>query len=151
MAKYVAQRIRFQNGERHSVLHLPNGLPVHEVTLYLGRYRMKGRAANTIHFACTSLALLYRELAVARINLIERFQEGRFLTGHELDRLAAAAQQRIDDMDDDASGWRCCPRKECALRFSADDGGVLAQQPPCVSRFRQVVCIRESRILAGGR
>jgi hypothetical protein len=32
MPKYVAKRIRFRNGERRSVLHLPNGLPVHEVT-----------------------------------------------------------------------------------------------------------------------
>lgn len=99
MAKYVAQRIRFQNGERHSVLLLPNGLPVHEVTLYLGRYRTKGRAANTIHFVCTSLALLYRELAAARVNLLERLEQGRFLTSQELDRLAAAAQYRIDDLD----------------------------------------------------
>lgn len=104
MAKYVAQRIRFQNGERHSVLQLPNGLPVHEVTLYLGRYRTKGRAANTIHFVCTSLALLYRELAARKVNLVKRFEEGRFLTGQELDRLAAAAQYRIDDLEDETEG-----------------------------------------------
>lgn len=102
MGKYVAQRIRFQNGERHSVLQLSNGLPVHEVTLYLGRYRTKGRAANTIHFVCTSLALLYRELAAARVDLLKRFEQGRFLTSQELDRLAAAAQYRIDDLEEDA-------------------------------------------------
>ena len=100
MGKYVAQRIRFQNGERHSVLQLSNGLPVHEVTLYLGRYRTKGRAANTIHFVCTSLALLYRELAAARVDLLKRFEQGRFLSSQELDRLAAAAQYRIDDLDE---------------------------------------------------
>lgn len=102
MAKYVAQRIRFQNGERHSVLNVHGGLPVHEVTLYLGRYRKKGRAANTIHFVCTALALLYRELAAAKVPLLERLAEGRFLTIPELDRIAAAAQYRIDDLDDDA-------------------------------------------------
>lgn len=104
MSKYVAQRIRFQNGERHSVLQLSNGLPVHEVTLYLGRYRTKGRAANTIQFVCVSLALLYRELAAAGVNLLLRFEHGRFLTSQELDRLAAAAQYRIDDVDEDAAG-----------------------------------------------
>lgn len=104
MTKYVAQRIRFQNGERHSVLQSPNGLPVHEVTLYLGRYRTKGRAANTIHFVCTSLALLYREMAAGKVNLVKRFEEGRFLTGQELDGLAAAAQYRIDDLEADTEG-----------------------------------------------
>lgn len=102
MTNYVAQRIRFRNGERHSVLQLPNGLPVHEVTLYLGRYRAKGRAANTIHYVCVSLALLYRELAAARVNLLERLEQGRFLYSEELDRLAAAVQYRIDDLDEDA-------------------------------------------------
>lgn len=102
MGKYIAQRIRFQNGERHSVLQLPAGLPVHEVTLYLGRYRTKGRAANTIHFVCVSLALLYRELAGAGVNLLHRFEQGRFLNSQELNRLAAAVQYRIDDLDEDA-------------------------------------------------
>lgn len=103
MGMYTAQRIRFQNGERHSVLQLSNGLPVHEVTLYLGRYRTKGRAANTIHFVCVSLALLYRELAGAGVNLLQRFEQGRFLNSQELDRLAAAVQYRIDDLDEDAA------------------------------------------------
>jgi integrase len=101
LVKYVAQRIRFRNGERHSVLQVPNGLPVHEVTLYLGRYRTKGRAANTIHFVCTALALLYRELD-AKVNLLERLASGRFLAIQELDRLATAVQYRIDDLDEDA-------------------------------------------------
>jgi integrase len=106
MGAYVAQRIRFQNGERHSVLQLSSGLPVHEVTLYLGRYRTKGRAANTIHFVCVSLALLYCELAAAGVHLLQRFEQGRFLTSQELDRLAAAAQYRIDDLDEEAAGAR---------------------------------------------
>jgi integrase len=103
VGQYIAQRIRFQGGERHSVLQRPNGVPVHEVTLYLGGYRSRGRAANTIHFVCVSLALLYRELAAARVNLLERFEHGRFLDSQELDRLAAAAQYRIDDLDEDAT------------------------------------------------
>lgn len=101
MGRYVAQRIRFRNGERHSVVQLPNGLPVHEVTLYLGRYRTRGRAANTIHFVCGALALMYRELAAANVDLLERFEQGRFLTSQELERLATAIQYRIDDLDED--------------------------------------------------
>lgn len=101
MPTFVAQRLRFQNGERHSVLQVPYGLPVHEVTLYLDKYRRKGRAANTIHFVCATLALLYRELDAARVNLLDRLASGRFLTITELDRVAAAAQYRVDDLDED--------------------------------------------------
>jgi integrase len=100
MGKYVAKRIRFRNGERHSVLQLSNGLPVHEVTVYLARYRKKGRAANTIHFVCTSLALLYGELARANVNLLDRLLEGQFLTAPELGRLASAVQYRIGDIEE---------------------------------------------------
>lgn len=104
MARYVAKRIRFRNEERHSVLQVVNGLPVHEVTLYLGKYRTKGRAANTIHLVCRCMALLYRQLDTAKINLLARLAEGRFLTPPELDRLAAAVQYRMDDLDDDSDG-----------------------------------------------
>lgn len=104
MAGFVAQRIRFRNGERHSVLQVPYGLPVHEVTLYLGKYRTKGRAANTIHFVCTVLALLYRELDGAKVNLLGRLREGRFLSMQELDRLATATQYRVEDLEEDAGG-----------------------------------------------
>lgn len=101
MALYVAQRIRFQNGERHSVLQVPGGIPVHEVTLYLNKYRNKGRAANTIHFVCATLALLYRELDTAkpRVVLLERFLKGHFLTLPELDRVVSAARYRVDDLE----------------------------------------------------
>lgn len=100
MPQYVAKRIRFRNGERHSVLHVPNGLPVHEVTLYLDKYRKKGRAANTIHSVCCSLALLYRSLDSAKINLLDRLVKGHFLTSPELDRLASAVQYRIEDLEE---------------------------------------------------
>lgn len=101
MAKYIAQRICFQNGERHSVLQVPYGLPVHEVTVYLDKYRKKGRAANTIHFACSALALLYRELDAANINLLARLGEGQFLSIPELDRLVSATQYRRQDLNED--------------------------------------------------
>jgi len=100
MPQYVAKRIRFRNGERHSVLHIPNGLPVHEVTVYLDKYRRKGRAANTIHSVCCSLALLYRWLDLATISLLGRLVEGHFLTIPELDRLASTVQYRIEDLEE---------------------------------------------------
>lgn len=81
-------------------MKVSNGLPVHEVTLYLGRFRRKGRAANTIHFVCCSLAILYNELDKIGIQPLKRFAEGRFLTYQELDRLASAAQLRVLDLDD---------------------------------------------------
>ena len=62
MPRYVAKRFRFQNGEHHSVLKGPDGLPVHAVTLFLQKCRRGGRAANTIHAVCQCLALLHREL-----------------------------------------------------------------------------------------
>ena len=101
MTNFVAKRIRFRNGERTSVLSRPGGLPVHEVTLYLARYRKRGRAANTIHFVCAVLALLYRQLAKAHINLLERLRQGRFLTVPELNRIAEAAQYWGGDLSGD--------------------------------------------------
>jgi integrase len=102
MPQYVAKRIRFRNGERYSVLQVPYGLPVHEVTVFLDKFRKRGRAANTVHFVCCSLALLYRELGMAKVNLLDRLAEGRFLSAAELNRLASAAQYRVQDIDEDA-------------------------------------------------
>lgn len=102
MAKFVAQRIVFRNGERHSLLLRVGGLPVHEVTLYLGKFRNKGRAANTIHFVCSCLAILYRELQEARIDLLQRLSMGQFLTTQELDRLVTSARYRADDLEEDS-------------------------------------------------
>lgn len=101
MASYIAKRVRFRNGERTSVLMRPHGLPVHEVTLYLDSLRRRGRAANTIHLVCCAMVLLYRELARANVDVMDRFQEGRFLTVHEMNRLASLAQLRMEDTDDD--------------------------------------------------
>lgn len=98
MANFIAKRVKFRNGERHSVLSSPGGLPVHEVALYLARYRKRGHAANTIHAICVVLALLYRELEKANIDLLDRLRQGRFLTALELNRLAEAAQYRVDDL-----------------------------------------------------
>ncbi|CAE6708587.1 Tyrosine recombinase XerC [Paraburkholderia nemoris] len=98
MTRFVAKRVRFRNGEHHSVLSRPGGLPVHEVTLYLAKYRKRGRAANTIHGVSTALALLYRELGKAGIDLLERFRKGEFLTVPELNRIADAAQYWVSDL-----------------------------------------------------
>lgn len=100
MPKFIAKRIRFRNGERHSVLHVPGGLPVHEATLFLDRFRRNGRAANTIHAVCGVLAFLYRQLDSASIGLMDRLAAGQFLTLPELDRLSAAAQYRADGLAD---------------------------------------------------
>ena len=85
MVKFVAKRVRFRNGEPHSVLQVVDGLPVHEVTLYLGKYRAQGRAANTIHLACRCLAMLYCRLDTANIDLLARLNDGKFLTAPEFD------------------------------------------------------------------
>ena len=99
--KFTARRVRFANGERFSVLHRPGALPVHEAVLFLARFRKRGRAANTIHSVCTAIALLYRQLASAKIDLLERLRNGQFLTEPEVTRLADAAQYRADDLSDD--------------------------------------------------
>lgn len=106
MTRFTAKRIKFSNGERHSVLSRVGGLPVHEATLFLARYRTRGRAANTIHAVCTILALLYRWLDDAEIDLLARLRQGKFLTDPELFRLADIAQYRAADLseDDEAEG-----------------------------------------------
>ncbi len=103
MKAYIAQRLRFRNGERISYLKGPDGLPVHEVTLHLEKFRKRGLAANTIHLVCHSLALLYSELARARIDILQRIREGQFLTGPELARLASATQHHVSDLDEEES------------------------------------------------
>lgn len=113
MAAFSVRRVRFLNGERISLLMGPDGLPVHEVVLFLDRYRRRGRAANTIHGVCSALAVLYRELAEGRrekkegkegreedesgLDLLSRLRAGRFLSATELNRVAAATQFRADD------------------------------------------------------
>lgn len=98
MPNFVAKRVLFQNGERHSVLSRPGGLPVHEATLYLAKYRRRGRAANTIHGVCMALASLHRELDKAGIDLLKRLRQGQFLTGSELNRLVDATQYRMTNL-----------------------------------------------------
>ncbi|MBD9532781.1 site-specific integrase [Comamonas sp. CMM01] len=100
-AQFVAKRIRFQNGERHSVLSRVGGLPVHEAALFLARFRTRGRSANTIHFVCVTLSLVHRWLQTAQIDLRARLHQGQFLTLPELTRLAEAAQYRLADLADD--------------------------------------------------
>jgi integrase len=85
-------------------LHRPRGLPVHEATLFLERFRTKGRAANTIHAVCGVLALLYRQLHAQRIDLLTRLSNGQFLTAPELSRLASAARMRVDDLSEEGVG-----------------------------------------------
>lgn len=98
METFSAKRIQFRNGERHSVLCRRNGLPVHEVTLYLAGFRTRGRAANTIHSICTSLVLLYGVLDDLGVDLISIFSRGEFLSIPDLFRLAAAAQYRLSNI-----------------------------------------------------
>lgn len=69
MARFVAKRLQFRNGERHSVLSKPGGLPIHEATLFLAGFRTRGKAANTIH-----LALLYRWAYSSEIDLLQRLR-----------------------------------------------------------------------------
>jgi integrase len=104
MTKFVAKRVMFRNGERHSVLSRPGALPVHEATLYLARYRKRGGAANTIHAVCMTLALLYRELDTADIDLLQRLRQGQFLTIQELNRLVDATQYWVSDLSDEHTG-----------------------------------------------
>ncbi|SFE07419.1 site-specific integrase [Paracidovorax konjaci] len=98
MTKFVAKRIQFRNGERHAVLSRVGGVPVHEVTLFLARFRTKGRRPNTVYQVCAILALLYRWLTEAEIDLLGRLRNGQFLTIPEIHRLADLAQYRADDL-----------------------------------------------------
>jgi len=101
MTRYVAKQIKFRNGERHSVLSRVGDLPVHEATLFLARFRTRGRAANTIHVVCRALALFHRWQG-SEIDLLARLRQGQFLTIPELHRLADTVQYRTaDSLEDD--------------------------------------------------
>jgi len=101
MTQYAAKRVRFQNGERISVLQRAYGLPVHEATLFLNSLRRRGLAANTIHFVCSTLAIVHRELDKAGVDLMERLWQGRFFSRPELSRLTTATQYRVADSSED--------------------------------------------------
>ncbi|AIJ49706.1 hypothetical protein O987_28305 [Comamonas testosteroni TK102] len=101
MTTYVVKKLKFQNGERYSLLMGPDGLPVQEVVLFLNRYRRRGRAAATIHLVCHNLALLYRQCAASNIDLLGRLQQGQFLDSAELGRIAEVSQYKYKDLDYD--------------------------------------------------
>ncbi len=141
MPNYIAKRIRFRNGERHSVLHVPGGLPVHEATLFLDRFRRKGRAANTIHAVCGVLAFLYRELDAAEVGLMDRLAKGQFLNLPELDRLASVAQYRADDLADaeDSSKPNVISMARIRLRrIGGEKGAVSVDVATHASRLRYI-------------
>lgn len=132
MSQFTVKRIRFRNGERTSVLLRPDGVPVHEVVLFLDRYRRRGRAANTLHAICCALAVLYREMARSEIDLVARLREGRFLTSTELNRVAAATQFRADDSsaaEDPASSPNVINLRSVQPRIRAKSVEVVAVDP----------------------
>ncbi|QIL84105.1 site-specific integrase [Diaphorobacter sp. HDW4A] len=100
----------------------PDGLPVHAVTLFLQKWRRRGRAANTIHSVCQCLALLYRELDTApRIDLLARVRAGNFLSSSELNRLADVAQYAMDGLsheDEPEMGKQVINLKNVRMRRS---------------------------------
>lgn len=120
MPNFVAKRVLFQNGERLSVLSRPGGLPAHEATLYLAKYRKRGRAANTIHHVCMALALAHRELDMAGIDLLQRLRQGQFLTHPELNRLVDASQYWASDLSykdaDERGGTNVIDIKQIRMR-----------------------------------
>lgn len=92
MTHYISRQIKLKSGERTSLALRPGGLPVHEVTLFLDTFRTRGRAAQTIHYVATALAVAHRELDAAKVSLLDRFLQARFLTRPELSRLSSALQ-----------------------------------------------------------
>jgi len=104
MTRFVAKRVQFKSGERHSVLSRVGELPVHEAVLFLARFRTTGRRPNTIHRICDTLALLYRWLDGSGIDLLSRLRRGQFLTAPEIHRLVDIAQYRADDASEEANG-----------------------------------------------
>lgn len=103
MAKCIAKRIKFKNGERHSVLCRANGQPIPEVTLYLAVYRRRGRSANTIHLVCSTLSILYQFFNERRIDLLSMLTGGGFLGVSDVMRLADRCQYWKSDVVDESS------------------------------------------------
>lgn len=108
MTAFYARRIRFENGERCSVLQRVGGLPVHEVTLFLDGMRIRNRASATLHNACKAVAVLYEEMDAAGINLIERFEKGEFLSMRELTRVSHAVRVFKASHDPDEIDFKAC-------------------------------------------
>lgn len=102
MSDYTARRVRFDNGERTSILlRAETGQPVHESVLFLHAQRVQGKAANTIHIAAANLAFLHRELDRLSISLEERLSQGKVLSAPEVLRLVDKARYRVSDFYDE--------------------------------------------------
>lgn len=147
--------------------------------LFLGTYRTKGRAANTIHGICRTLALLCRH--VGRVQeqdggdiasadelppvdgatyLRDRFRSGRFLIHTELVRLAEVARYRMDSLEDE-DDEQAPARKvvnisslDCCLLGSArstSDSRCWARYAQTPRRSRSAISYRSEVSLTGPR
>ncbi|MFZ7336591.1 tyrosine-type recombinase/integrase [Comamonas jiangduensis] len=112
MAIYYARRVKFQNGERISVLQQVEGLPVHTATLFLDGMRSRNLASATLHYACMALAVFHQEMDEAGIDVMHRLKQGLFLSRHELTRLVAAARHPKSELGEEPN---CSPQKVVSI------------------------------------
>lgn len=93
---FYVKTVLCSDGERLPVLvHGESGVPDFDATLWVvTSLRSRGVASATIEQALRGVIVLLLVLHSRKINLVERFREGRYLDPEEIEAIAAAARQR---------------------------------------------------------
>lgn len=102
---YVVRIVVLQTGERLPMLcSRASGIPLHEPTLYaLTELRARNRSTSTIQQALRSVMVLYLAFDGLKIDLGQRFQDGRLLDLGEIEQIVRLCREPIDDMVVDGS------------------------------------------------
>lgn len=97
---YVVRIVVLQTGERLPMLcSRDSGIPLHEPTLYaLTDLRARNRSSSTIQQALRSVMVLYLAFDGLKIDLGQRFQEGRLLDLGEIEQIVRLCHEPIDDI-----------------------------------------------------
>lgn len=111
---YVVRLVVLQSGERLPMLcSRASGIPLHEPTLYtLTVLRARNRSSSTIQQALRSVMVLYLVLDGLKIDLGQRFQDGRLLDLGEIEQIVRRCREPIDGMvvDEPAGGAASHPK-----------------------------------------
>lgn len=113
---YVVRIVVLQTGERLPMLcSRASGIPLHEPTLYaLTELRARNRSSSTIQQALRSVMLLYLVFDGLKIDLGQRFQDGRLLDLGEIEQIVRHCHEPIDDMSVDGPEGRAASHPKVA-------------------------------------
>ena len=100
MERYRVRMIVMEGGERFPLLVADDGVPLFRPTAWMVTVRRPaGLAANTLQANCYALKFLYFWAEANGVDIEARMLAGDYLRPHEINSLAAAAQNHLDEFD----------------------------------------------------